>query len=108
MFRLSALLRVARPSQMFASSRVQPMRRLFSTEAPAPPAAGDDLAAVLAKKDEELKEFKTQRLLDLAEMENVRMRARRDVENERSFALTGASLCRECLHFCPLQSDVFD
>ena len=46
----------------------------------------------LEAKDAEIKELKNQHLRDLAEMENVRMRARKDVENERSFALTGIGL----------------
>ena len=59
----------------------------------APPASSanplEELQAHLTKKEAEIKELKTQHLLDLAEMENVRMRARRDVDNERAFAVTG-------------------
>jgi hypothetical protein len=49
----------------------------------------DELKQQLTKKDTEIKQLQQQHLLDLAEMENVRMRARRDIDNEKSFALTG-------------------
>jgi molecular chaperone GrpE len=81
------------------AARVSIGQRYFSAEQPAadaqappqtpPTTEGEDLKAQLAKKDAEIKSLNQQHLLDLAEMENIRMRARRDVENERSFALSG-------------------
>lgn len=71
--------------------------RQMSTEQPKPeqptatPPKAEDANDSISDAQAEIKDLKHQHLLDLAEMENVRMRARRDVENERSFALSGFS-----------------
>jgi molecular chaperone GrpE (heat shock protein) len=85
-------LRVTSPMMQhrFLSATAPPADEATKDTPPATPLNPlEELQAHLTAKDKEIKELKSQHLLDLAEMENVRMRSRRDIENERSFALTG-------------------